>query len=85
MMYSGICDKIRTAQGVCRQRKETYKQASAEVSKLEKQLEKAQKPRKIKQAQLKNLKSQVRPGLCRHARLLQGDLANLTVWTSMLL
>eukprot|EP00892_Ulva_mutabilis_P010904 jgi/Ulvmu1/8186/UM040_0083.1 len=43
---------------VCNQRKETYKQASTEVAKLEKKVEKAQKPRKLKETQLKNLKQQ---------------------------
>lgn len=46
-------------QGVCAERKALYKQASAQVAKLEKELEKAQKPTNLKKTQLKNLKTQV--------------------------
>lgn len=46
-------------QGVCKERKALFRQASVEVAKLEKEVEKAQKPTKLKKAQLKNLKTQV--------------------------
>lgn len=48
-------------QGVFKARKAAYTQASEQVAKLEKKLAKAQKPRKLKQEQLRSLKSQVRP------------------------